>query len=53
MVIDGSSAKVSKTNRRIHYGAKVRHAYAIRAGDEGMARPVASLGVPLPPAPRR
>ena len=33
--------------------AEIGHAYAIRARDEGMGLPVASLGVPLPPAPRR
>ena len=47
MVIDGiSAAKVSKTSRRVHYGAKIGHAYAIRARDEGMGLPVGSLGVP-------
>jgi len=42
MVIDGSSvAKVSKTSRQIHHGAKVGHACAIRARDEGVGRPAA------------
>ena len=46
MVIDGSSVKVSKTRRQVHQGAKIGHAYAIRAGDEGMGLPVGSHGFP-------
>ena len=38
--------KVSNISRQVHHGAKIGHACAIRAGDEGMDLPVVSLGFP-------
>ena len=47
-VVDPVSAAIVSTEC-----AEIGHACAIRARDEGMDLPVVSVGVPLPPAPRR